>query len=187
MIGILEDADCAITQEFKQAGDIVLLLGELTGHIGGTEYLKTIHGKIDGEPPHVDLSAEANLYKVMCSLTGKRQLKSAHDSSDGGVAITLAECCFKHDGSNLGAEVTLPALSRDDFALFGEQHSVVVISASMDVVDEITRICEDGKVKLTKLGKVGGLKLMINNVIDAELTNLRYAWENGLKLQEGKW
>src|SRR6185295_7154168 len=94
VVGLIDDASRVQTRTFKGAGDAVILLGEDRGELGGSEYLKTIHGLVRGDAPALDLAREAALLKVVTGAAAEGLLRSAHDCSDGGIAVTLAECCF---------------------------------------------------------------------------------------------
>src|SRR5436190_20124114 len=114
VVGLLEHADCVIGRRFNRAGDAIVLLGGAGGELGGSEYLKVVHGLVRGVPPSLDLDAERSLQDVLVALAGERLMHSAHDCSDGGLAVTLAECCF--DTGSIGADVSIGAapVSRHD-------------------------------------------------------------------------
>jgi phosphoribosylformylglycinamidine synthase subunit PurL len=176
---LMEDYAQRLEQTFRDPGDYILLLGDPCTEIGGSEYLKTWHGFVRGLPPSVDLDRERRLHTVLLDLAGQHLLKSAHDCSDGGLAVTLAECGFLRDGSCLGAIVELPLGDRPDFQLFGEAHSRAVVTA-VDT-DAVERICTDHGVPCRMIGRVGGTRLVIERALDANLYTLRTAWENALK------
>ncbi len=94
VVGLLEHADRVLAGRFQGSGHIVVLLGEGRGELGGTEYLKVVHGLVRGAPPALDLKAERALQDLLVTLADARLIRSAHDCSDGGLAVTLAECCF---------------------------------------------------------------------------------------------
>ena len=98
VVGLIEDATRVVSRTFKQAGDDVVLLGESYGELGGSEYLKTVHGLVQGQPPELSLDKERALIALLTRAAAAGLLQSAHDCSDGGVAITLAECAFDTGG-----------------------------------------------------------------------------------------
>ena len=106
VVGLLENADRVLSCAFPNAGLDILLLGENFGELGGSEYLKIAHGLIRGVPPRLDLVGERALQHLLASLASESVIRSAHDCSDGGFAIALAECCF--DTGGIGAEVDVP-------------------------------------------------------------------------------
>src|SRR5262249_3882669 len=105
VVGLLDHGDRVVSGRFKASGDAVVLLGEGQGELGESEYLKLAYGLVRGEPPALDLTRERALQELLRLLAGERLVRSAHDCSDGGIAVTLAECCFG-DG-RLGADVSL--------------------------------------------------------------------------------
>ncbi|MDL1879175.1 phosphoribosylformylglycinamidine synthase subunit PurL, partial [Cytophagia bacterium CHB2] len=127
MLGILDDVAYATTASFKQAGDEIALLGTNLEEVGGSEYLKVIHGQVAGDCPALDLQKEKAVQSACLALIHQRLLSSAHDVADGGLAVALAECCIMNEERSFGAEITLPKFQRADFALFGESQSLIVI------------------------------------------------------------
>jgi phosphoribosylformylglycinamidine synthase subunit PurL len=178
MLGLMEDFEHRVEQFFRDSGDVVFLLGDPCQGIGGSEYLKVWHGKIAGMPPKVDLEKEHRLHELLLTLSDRFLLKSAHDCSDGGLAVALAECCFLRDGSCMGATIELPLGERPDIELFGEDHSRAVITT--DRPDEVERICDEMGVRCQLIGAVGGQELEIRGAFDIELSSLRRIWENAL-------
>ena len=186
VVGVAEHADRALGRRFQAAGDSILLLGDSFGELGGSEYLKSIHGLVRGVPPRLDLETERRLQQLVVALAGDALIRSAHDCSDGGVAVTLAECCF---GSGFGAEVALPAVSvsssrtvNDAAALFGESASRVVVSAAPERVAEITARAVEGGVPVRVLGNSGGPQLRISIdsriAVDVEIAHAEEAWSS---------
>ena len=106
---MLDDASRVVARPFREAGDDIVLLGENFGELGGSEYLKVVHGLVKGEPPRLDLGRERALTGFLARAAGSGLLRSAHDCSDGGLAVTLAECAFDAPGGGLA--VNLPAAS----------------------------------------------------------------------------
>ncbi len=166
VVGLLEQADRAVTRRFRGAGDAIILLGEGRGELGGSEYLNSVHGVVAGRPPALDLGAERALQSLMVELANHRLMRSAHDCSDGGIAVTLAECCF--DTSGIGAEVALDAVHvssrrgvNEMAALFGESASRVVVTATLDdVADVLARAATSG-VPARVIGQTGGSQLHV--------------------------
>jgi phosphoribosylformylglycinamidine synthase len=166
VVGLLERADCVLSSRFQASGNAIVLLGEGRGELGGSEYLKVVHGLVRGTPPRLDLREERALQRLLVDLAAARLIRSAHDCSDGGLAVTLAECCF---GSGAGASVSVdevaisgaPALSRVA-TLFGESASRVVVSAaSSDVAEVLARSAAAG-VAARAIGHTGGSSLRID-------------------------
>ncbi len=182
MLGIIDDASKIITQEYKDADDIIILLGKNCHEIGGSEYLKVCHNLIKGMPPLVDLDREHNLHRAFWEIADKRLAKSAHDISDGGLAVALAESCFAKENRNIGASVNIDFSYRADFELFGEAHSRIIMTTDAQHFETIEWICERYNIPCRAIGKVGGDSLKINDLVDEKVSVLRDAWESLAKL-----
>lgn len=155
MVGLIEDAGRTIGQGFRAPGDIILLLGRNRGEIGGSEYLLQRIGKVAGDAPEIDLAYEKSLQDSILGLASKGLLRSAHDVSDGGLAVAVAESCFMAQGE-LGALISNPPQGgmRDDFWLFGEGQSMVVVSVLPESVSEVVSACERNGIQASVLGSV---------------------------------
>jgi phosphoribosylformylglycinamidine synthase II len=108
VVGLIEDASRVIARTFRERGSDIVLLGEGRAELGGSEYLKTLHGLVAGEPPQLDVRRERALIALLADAAARGLLLSAHDCSDGGIAVTLAECAF--DTGGIGLDVDLPPL-----------------------------------------------------------------------------
>ncbi len=190
IVGVLEHADRVVTRRFQAAGDVIVLLGEGRGELGGSEYLKTVHGLVRGVPPALDLGAERALQALLVELAADRLMRSAHDCSDGGLAVTLAECCFDTDG--IGADVSIDrlAVARTESvnraaALFGESASRVVVSASPEAVSEVVRRASAAGVPSRIIGRTGGRSLRIavggDVAVDITLADAERAWSDAVQ------
>ncbi len=188
MVGLLEDIDNRLTTGFDKAGDMVALLGGLPGDEGlaGSEYLKVRQGLVAGRPV-IDLDAEARLQRLLVAAAGARLLSSAHDISEGGLAVTLAECAFhgKEGARGVAVEVAgLPAGCRVDSLLFGESASRVVVSLPEERLPELSKMAEREGVPLLVLGCVGGDNLRVaikgETVIDRPVAELFKVWGEAL-------
>jgi phosphoribosylformylglycinamidine synthase II len=169
-VGLLEDATLAITRNFKNAGDTVLLLGDGDAALGGSEYLRTVHGTVAGALPALDLKAEKALYDVVLDLNRDRKLASAHDVADGGLSVALAECCFSFESAGLGGDFDIGDVStgddfddaepiRTDALLFSEAPSRMIVSSSDPAAVEAG--AAKAGVPCRRLGKVGGAHLTL--------------------------
>src|SRR2546423_10139850 len=107
MVGLIEDLAHVTRATFRHDGDSILLLGDIGGELGGSEYLATIHGKVIGTPPQCDLERERSVIDVLLKAIRAGLVSSAHDCSDGGIAIALAECCIADRERETGADVDL--------------------------------------------------------------------------------
>ena len=107
MIGLVDDISHITRSMFLQDGDAILLLGEMGGELGGSEYLATIHGRVIGAPPVCDPAREKKVIDALLEAITAGVVSSAHDCSDGGIAVALAECCVANTESESGAEIDL--------------------------------------------------------------------------------
>ena len=191
VVGLVEDAARALGRVFRRAGDAVVLLGHPAAEIGGSEYLKTIHGVVRGMPPRLDLAAERALQQLLVAIVSDGLLESAHDCAEGGLAVTLAECCF--DGGGIGLEADVPVVGldeggRDDMALaatlFGETASRVVVSVSDAHLSELLARSADAGVPASVIGRTGGSRFRLSvtdaATIDGSVAELEQVWVNGL-------
>ena len=163
MLGLTEDVTANCTISFKDEGDAVYLLGDAVPVLDGSEYQKRWYGGARGRPagriPDVHLEAELALQGLVRRAIAARLLRSAHDVSDGGVAVAVAESCI---AGKIGASLapTRKALTRPDIALFGETPTLVVVSVAPANVDQFERMCGADGVPATALGIVGGADLV---------------------------
>ncbi|RLD98456.1 MAG: phosphoribosylformylglycinamidine synthase subunit PurL [Aquificota bacterium] len=182
MVGILERVEDRVTQDFKNPGDLVALLGKNRGHLGGTEYLEHIHGKVAGKPPAVDLEYEKRLHRLLVTLAREGLISSAHDVSHGGLAVTLAECCISGENP-VGARVELKENFRPDALLFGEDQGRVVLSLRPQSLEKVKALSKEYGVPFQVMGTVGGDTLEISwpqGKLEVTIQELRDAWNRGL-------
>jgi len=191
MVGLIERADTAMTQWFRQEGDAIVLLGTTREDLGGTEYLRVVHHREQGEPPYLNLETEKTLHACVLRLIRAGLVQSAHDCSDGGLAVALAECCVSAPDTPLGAVVRVSDQTiRRDALLFGESQSRVVLSTKPDAVDAVLTVARSLGVPAARIGTVGGTRLIIDVEaatpalacrIDADLTTLLDVWGTSLE------
>ncbi len=182
LVGLIADPAHITTQWFRDEGDAIILLGDavdladpLRG-LGGSAHLQVAHGKKTGTPPRMNLEKEKTLHTTLLGLIQSGSVKSAHDCSEGGLAVAVAECCISQCVARgtprlIGAELnlTLPPGVRLDALLFGETQSRVVISvADHDAVKVVERARLMG-VPAARIGTVGGAPLSVA-VGEARLT-----------------
>ncbi|MCB5265715.1 MAG: phosphoribosylformylglycinamidine synthase subunit PurL [Candidatus Cloacimonetes bacterium] len=182
MLGLMQDFRGAQTQYFKAAGDKVFLLGPLTKSIGGSEYLKVIHHKIAGLPPRIDLALEKRVQDTVLELNEAGLTHSAHDLSEGGLAIALAECCF-HPEQTFGFKGKFSHAQAAALCYFGESGANVIISAAPEHQAAIQALAQKHQVELHELGEVTKAQsFTINDNIDVCTLKLRAAYETGITL-----
>ena len=183
VVGIIEDDSRVVRRTFQREGDVIVLLGTSANELGGSEYLKTIHGLVRGRPPALDLGREAALQRLIVDAIAQGLIRSAHDCAEGGLAITIAECCFD---TGLGALADLPAVDVDaaDFCdistLFNESASRVVASADPQAAERLVQLAEKRSVPARVIGRVGGDRIRIGidgrRVIDEPVVGAERIW-----------
>jgi phosphoribosylformylglycinamidine synthase subunit PurL len=198
VLGLMEDAECALGSGFRNEGDLILLLdgrqqdaGLKTGatktyEFSSSEYAKAIHGIVAGAPPAIDLAAEKRLIDCLVKLAAERAILSAHDVSDGGLAVTVAESCFASDG--LSAQIDLGSSSGSEepaeFAIFGERGARAVVSLASASLARVEAIAAQYDVKVQQIGTVtrGDFRIQLKGapVIRGKMDSFRQAWGESL-------
>lgn len=180
MLGLVKNVKRHCTMGFKDKGDLVFLLGgtEDGGELAGSEYLELHRGIVAGRPA-IDLDLEKRVQRCCLSLIQKGWINSAHDCSDGGLAVALAESCIAGSLGFMGESLTYQG--RTDVALFGEGQSRIVVSVAPEKVEHLENAAARGKVPLRRLGKVGGNRLIIGDLVNLPLGDARRAWSEGLE------
>ncbi len=171
MVGVLQNVEQAMEMRFRDSGDLILLAGICKDELGGSEYLFVTQGLEEGAPPQLDLKLELNVHRLTLAAIRRGLVKSAHDVSDGGLAVCLAESCI---AGRIGASIELPdgieasSNTRLDALLFGETQSRVVLSCARENLQRLQEMARIAGVPLHFLGTVGGEKFqMADNRIEA--------------------
>ena len=183
MLGLIEGGE-PIPSAYQSEGDIVLLLGDpATDHatLGGSTYLAVLCGVTAGRPALLDLQRELALQRLMLDATHAGLIRSAHDCSDGGLGVALAECSL-WSGFGLEGELTLPRPPLAAAALlFGEAPSRIIVSVTAEQLPALSRLAASSGVPITRLGQVvGSDRLSIGPDLDLPVTQLYTAWRHGL-------
>lgn len=158
MVGLVEDIDHITTMGFRNPGDIIILLGQNKDELGGSVYLSIIHGLEAGRPPEINMQMEKLVQSTVLDLIRKGLVNSAHDCSEGGLAVALAESCI---AGKVGAEVTLTDGLRASSLLFGESQSRIIISTPKDTIDKVLSVLNQSQTPFRVLGNVSGDELSI--------------------------
>ena len=188
MVGLLEDIRLATTQWFKAEGDLVYLLGETRDELGGSEYLKVIHGLETGRPPRLDLDRERAVQAACLAAIQAGIVRSAHDTADGGLAVAVAECCITGPSAHLGAAVEIPGDLRADTLLFGESASRILVSVRSADAERLEAVASEHGAPCARLGRVGGDSLRLTGrgfECRIPLARLHDAWATGLSRSLG--
>ncbi len=187
VVGLIEDADTVTRRTFRGDGDAIVLLGESYDELGGSEYLKVVHGVVKGVPPKLDLKGEAALHRVLVKGIASGLIRSAHDCAEGGLAVTLAECCFD---TAFGAVADAPAVDAavaafaDTATLFGESASRVIVSVDQSRTAELETLAMEADVPVAVIGRVGGNRIRVaiggRQVIDEPLADAERIWASAI-------
>lgn len=192
MLGLIDDIDKVMTSNFKNAGDVIVLISpkvESDSNIqvcaleslGGSEYLNTVHKVAAGNAPALNLEWEKKVHSVVLDAISESLISSAHDCSDGGLAVTLAECCIQ---GKTGADVSLSANCAPSAALFNEAQSRIVVSLPSKNLGRLRELVDNHQVESTILGKVesDSLKISVNDVeiVSLGVDEMDDNWKNSI-------
>ena len=181
MIGLLDDVEKATVSWFQNDGDLIYLLGENKGEMGGSEYIHVLFDKVAGDAPTIDMDFEKNLQQFLIDTINQHLIQSAHDTAEGGLAVALAECCFMNREQKTGAEVTISFdNNRTDFILFGEDQSRIVVSLKKENQEKFEKAASEKNIPISLIGKTGGDKLVINDLISESIEELSKIYENAI-------
>jgi phosphoribosylformylglycinamidine synthase subunit PurL len=189
VVGVLDDASKVLARAFRGEGDEIVLLGDGFGELGGSEYLKVLHRLVKGRPPELDLDRERRLIELLARAASAGILRSAHDASDGGIAVTLAECAF--DTGGIGCTVDVPPVETagnipiDDIrALFGESASRAIVSVRPSERAALLQLASAAGVPTKLIGTTGGSRLAIGvggrTVIDVPVAAVETVWSSAI-------
>jgi phosphoribosylformylglycinamidine synthase II len=177
MVGVVPSLAGLPEAWFQSAGDRVVLLGEDRSEHGGSAYLRLLHDLEQGRPPAVDLDAELRLARLLRSLVAQGLLRTAHDLSEGGFLLALAEACL---GRRLGARVEVPLTGAD---LFSESQGRAIVACPAAALDRVLRAAEEAGVPAREIGEVGGDALEVRSAgetFTAPVAGLHEIWSTAL-------
>jgi phosphoribosylformylglycinamidine synthase subunit PurL len=196
ILGIIDDASHALKLGFREKGDLIVLLDgagspaatpstNLAREFSSSEYSKTVAQIVAGEPPQIDLAAEKRLQQMLLALATEGLVQSAHDISDGGIAVTLAECCFAAAG--LSASVSLEGSEPPaEHTLFNERGARAVVSVKSSLLARVLESARQYSVSAQQIGQVTRDKAFRiqykgSAAIDSPLDSLRDTWDHSLE------
>ncbi|WP_442603049.1 phosphoribosylformylglycinamidine synthase subunit PurL [Paenibacillus sp. KN14-4R] len=181
MVGLVHDTDHITTQAFKQAGDVIFVLGETKAELGGSEFQYIVHNVTEGRPPVLDLETEKKLHSTVLGAIQQGLVASAHDLSEGGLAVALAESCIS---SGLGAVVNFATELRADIALFSESQSRILLSATPAKADALEKWIASQGVPYQVIGTVQGeeLNIQVNGqgAVQATVRSFEKIWKDAI-------
>lgn len=181
MVGLIENINLHCTQWFKNSGDWIVLLGNNKDELGGSEYLKIVHGLVKGPLPKLDVDLETAVQKTCLEAIKAGIVQSAHDCSEGGLSVALAECCISGE-KPVGAIIELDNYGiRKDSLLFGESQSRIVVSVRKIHLEKLEELACNNGVPLEVIGEVGGEHLLIDDKINLNIEELFAAWSAAIE------
>jgi phosphoribosylformylglycinamidine synthase len=184
VVGLLEDRVHQTTQWFKNTGDCIGLLGITLAELGGSEYLNTVFDKRLGKPPHLDLERERNIQQLCLKLIRAGLIHSAHDCSEGGLAVAAVESCMSRPEGPLGASLNLTSAIRKDILLFGESQARIIISYPKESQGAIEAMARKTNSDFTVIGEAGGSSFSVTvndeEFIQEDIQELNQLWRGSL-------
>ncbi len=181
VVGLIASEKHVTTQHFKQAGDVIFLLGDIGHELGGSQLLRVVHGLKTGLPPRVDFAKEKAIHEALLALIRIGLVKSAHDASEGGLAVALAESTFAQE---LGATVTFDSAQTDAATLFNESQSRLLFTTSKGNATVAAALLEWRKIPFQRLGNVGGDQVVIHTsqggTYQWPVAQLKQTWSRAL-------
>ncbi len=170
VLGVVDDVTRRVRHGFTAAGEHLLLLGATGDELSGSTWADVMHGHLGGLPPAVDLAAEQSLAGLLIEAGTAGLMSSAHDLSDGGLAMALVESALRHD---VGAQVEL----EDPFiALFSESAARAIVTVAPDDHDAFVELAERHSVELSSIGMTGGEEIDVAGVFTLPIAEVRAAW-----------
>ena len=190
VVGLIEDQTKIMTQGFKKPGHCIGLIGFTMEDLGGSEYLKVLFDKTEGKPPVLDRKKEKQVQEFCLELIQKGLIQSAHDCSEGGLAIAVAESCFAAPEEALGAKLELESTLRGDTLLFGESQSRIVISFPEELTEQIENLALSYHVDFSLIGVTGGSQFTVSingqEYIKQEIESIKNIWKTSLGRYAGQ-
>jgi len=181
MVGLVHNIKDVTSMEFKNEGDFIVSIGSINSALGGSEYLKTIHGIVKGPLQNIDMNIEKKVQQICLEAIQMNIINSAHDISDGGLAVNIAESIILSKG-NLGASLDLSRKLEDVELLFGECPSVIIVTISKDKLYDLVVLSKKYDVHTQTIGKVtADSSLKINSLINVKKKKMQNAYFNSLE------
>lgn len=176
MLGLIDDLDAVVGSSFPASGLAVVILGTQRADLGGSEYLHTMKERIYGDAPYFDMDEELRLQQLTLQAIRDGLITNAHDVSEGGLLVALAEMTF---GRGVGIDVSITTEHTAGF-LFGESQSRIIVGVDVQHVNELRRRCEMLRVDMDVVGTTGGKRYVVRNLVDEDVNDLRNIWERSL-------
>jgi phosphoribosylformylglycinamidine synthase II len=178
LVGLIGNLAVRKTIAFPEEGLLILMLGETLDELGGSEYLKLVHGMVAGPPPRMNLRLEKGVQTTCIEGIRRGIIQSAHDCSEGGIAVALLECCC---AAGMGAELRIETGLAPVSWLFGESQSRFVVTISEEDLDSMRDLAAIRDVPFEVLGRTGGSRLVINDWMALDVEEMKRAREEAFE------
>lgn len=176
MLGLIDDITTTVGSSFVAAGETVVLVGWQREELGGSEYMKVMKGKILGDAPTLNIDEEVRLQRTVLAAIRSGLVTAAHDPSEGGLLVAIAEMCL---ATGIGATLAFP-FDHHPGSVFGEAQSRIVVTCAASNLAALLRSCEENDVPATVLGTTGGSALVVEDLLNSPVDELRAAYEDAL-------
>jgi phosphoribosylformylglycinamidine synthase len=184
MVGVIDQERWITRQYFRDTSDVIYLIGPIGHELGASQYLTIIHGRREFLPPRLSYDLELGVQAVVLVLIQQGLVKSAHDCSEGGFAVAIAECCISGE-RRIGASVDFGHWpERLDQILFNESQSRVIISVAAEDVDAMETVCAAAEIPFGRVGEVGGSQMIISTqreTLQWDVAELYQAWYGSIE------
>ncbi len=184
MVGVVGEERWITRQYFRDAADVIYLIGPVGHELGASQYLKIVHGRKDFLPPRLSYDLELGVQAVVLALIQQGLVKSAHDCSEGGFGVAMAECCISGE-QKIGATVDFGHWpERLDQILFNESQSRVIISVRREDTVATEAMCAAAEIQFGRVGEVGGSDLIISTQRETlrwSVAELYQAWYSSIE------
>lgn len=175
MLGLIEDVNAVVGGRFTTEGSHAVMLGWQIPHLGGSEFLKVVRGRVTGDAPPLDMDHEVNLQRMVLRAIREGIVSAAHDCAEGGLMVALAEMCF--DG--IGATITIP-FDHTPAHVFGEAQSRILVEVSDNQLPALQAMAHEARVPCTLLGRVGGSGFVVDGLVSTSVESLLEWYEQTL-------
>jgi phosphoribosylformylglycinamidine synthase II len=184
MVGVIDEERWITRQFLRDPSDVIYLIGPVGDELGASQYLKIIHGRKGFSPPRLSYDLELGVQAVVLALIRQGLVRSAHDCSEGGFAVALAECCISGE-RRIGASVDFGRWpERLDQILFNESQSRVIVSARPEDTGALEAMCGAAEIQYGRVGEVGGSDLVISTQRETlrwDVAELYQAWYSSIE------
>lgn len=176
MLGLIDDLSTVIGNSFLNENENIVLIGWQRSELGGSEFLKTIKGRVTGDAPFIDADQEVRLQRACLTAIRSGLVTAAHDCAEGGLLVALSEMTF---GKGLGASLEIP-FDHHAGHVFGEAQSRILLSVPTHSLSALRQLCAENDVPLTVLGTTGGSHLNVKELVDQSVADLQLVYEESL-------